>query len=125
MEFDIVAPIFGFEDVKKIKLEKIDDMFFKIIADKVSFTLINPFSVKPDYDFELDDAQKELLQLDNNTNFLVLNIMVVARPIENSTINFAAPMIFNIDKKIAGQIILDTTKHNYLLDEPLRNFIKE
>ena len=122
MKFKVVLPILGFEDIKEFELEKIDDNFFALKSDKVTFTLINPFLLRTDYDFEISENEQEALQIDENTNFLVLNIMIVNKPFIESTVNFAAPLIFNLDKNIIGQVILE--KYPYGLTEPLKNFVK-
>ncbi|NWF65891.1 MAG: flagellar assembly protein FliW [Campylobacterales bacterium] len=127
MLFDIAMPILGFDDLKKVKLTKIDELFMKldnVESDKPSFTLINPFMLR-DYDIELPDSAKQILQLDENANVLVLNIMIVNSQIENSTINFIAPLVFNVDKNLVGQVILDSNKYtNYGIMDSLSNFIK-
>ena len=48
--------------------------------------------------------------------------MIVENPFIESTINFAAPLIFNLDKKIIGQVVLENS--SYSLMEKLRDFIK-
>jgi len=122
MTFEVVLPILGFEDIKKFELEKINDNFYTLKHDKVTFTLINPFLIRNDYDFEISEQEQMALKIDENTNFLVLNIMIVNSPFIESTVNFAAPLIFNMDKKLMGQVILE--KYGYGLTEPLKNFIK-
>jgi flagellar assembly factor FliW len=44
-------------------------------------------------------------------------------PFEESTINFAAPLIFNLKENLMGQVILD--KYNYGLTEPIKNFLRK
>ena len=122
MKFKVALPILGFEDVKEYELEKVNDNFFTLKSDKVSFTLINPFLLRVDYDFEISENEQKALEIDKDTNFLVLNIMIVNKSFIESTVNFAAPLIFNLDKKILGQVILD--KYQYGLTEPLKIFIK-
>ena len=122
MKFKVVLPILGFEDIKEFELEKIDDNFFALKSDKVTFTLINPFLLRADYDFEISENEQRALEIDENTNFLVLNIMIVNKPFMESTVNFAAPLIFNLDKNLIGQVILE--KYSYGLTEPLKNFLK-
>jgi len=48
--------------------------------------------------------------------------MIVNKPFTESTVNFAAPLIFNLDKNLMGQVILE--KYPYGLTEPLKNFVK-
>jgi flagellar assembly factor FliW len=122
MKFKVVLPILGFEDIKEFELEKIDDNFYVLKSDKVTFTLINPFFIRADYDFEISENEQKALEIDENTNFLVLNIMIVKKPFIESTVNFAAPLIFNLDKNLMGQVILE--KYPYGLIEPLKNFVK-
>jgi flagellar assembly factor FliW len=122
MKFRVVLPILGFEDIQEFELEKVNDNFYTLKHEKVTFTLINPFLIRNDYDFEISKSEQTLLQIDENTNFLVLNIMIVNTPFIESTVNFAAPLIFNMDKHIMGQVVLD--KYNYGLTDPLKNYIK-
>jgi flagellar assembly factor FliW len=122
MTFRVVLPILGFEDIQEFELEKVNENFYTLKHEKVTFTLINPFLIRNDYDFEISKHEQSLLQIDENSNFLVLNIMIVNTPFIESTVNFAAPLIFNMDKKLMGQVVLD--KYNYGLTEPLKNYIK-
>ena len=122
MEFKVVYPILGFEDEKKFNLEQIDTVFYKLKGKNVEFTLINPFALRDDYDFEVDDEFAKNLKLNLN-NTLVLNILTLQKPFLESTVNFAAPVIFNVEDKLLGQAVLD--KYNYSLARPLKDFIKE
>ena len=122
MKFEVVLPILGFENIKEFDLEKIDDVFFKLKSGDISFTLINPFAIR-EYEAIISDADKEKLELNDNTQFLILNNMIVATPLQNSTINFASPIIFNFDTKKMGQVILENAQ-NYSLTDPLANYIK-
>lgn len=126
MDFEVKSPILGFEDVNAMRLEKIDDLFMKLInCDKEtpSFTLVNPFMLR-DYKIDIPLSAKVLLDLKENSNLLILNIMIIHKPLENSTINFIAPLIFNFDNKTMGQIILDSSKFiDYGLAERISNYI--
>jgi len=123
MKFEVILPILGFENIEEFELEKIDEVFFKLNGGDVSFTLINPFSIKPDYDVIISESDKEKLDITEDSNILVLNNMIVATPLQNSTINFASPIIFNIDTQKMGQVILENAQ-NYSLTDPLANYIK-
>ncbi len=124
MKFKVVLPILGFKDVKEFELTPIEDNFYKLKNEEkdVCFTLINPFLIRNDYDFEITKEEQKALKIKNDTDFIVLNIMIVKEPFIDSTVNFAAPLIFNVDEKLMGQVILD--KSNYGLTEPLKNFVK-
>jgi len=124
MKFDISVPLLGFEDVKQVELEKIDDIFMKMQAIKdehISFTLIDPFILR-EYDFEIPSPIEELLEIDNDSNLLILNIVLVQSPIEESVINFIGPFVFNTDNKKAAQIIL-TESTKYGVAEKISSFL--
>lgn len=126
MKFDVCVPILGFEDVKEVTLEKIDDIFMKMqsINDKhISFTLIDPFVLR-EYDFEVPDNIQNLLEVDKNSNLIILNIVLIQTPIENSIVNFAAPVLFNTDNRKAAQIILNDSRE-YGVAEKISTFLKK
>lgn len=128
MDFDIKSPILGFEDVSKMTLEKIDDIFMRLSnTDGTApvFVLMNPFALRQ-YDFEVPVAMELLLDLKNSKNILIANIMVMQTPIQNSTINFLAPLVFNFDNKTMAQIVLDSFKYpSYGIAEPISKWYKE
>ena len=112
MVFNVKAPIPGFEVIKEVEVEKIDDFFVKLISksDTTTFTLINPFMIR-NYDFKVPEYFKSLLDIKDDTNILILNIMIIATPIESSTINFIAPLIFNTDNGTVAQVLLDAAQY--------------
>ena len=125
MKFDISVPLLGFDDLKSVELNKIDDIFMKMQSledEHISFTLINPFILR-DYDFEVPDATKDLLGITDESNLLVLNIVLVQTPIENSIINFIGPLVFNTDTNKVAQIILQEST-SYGVAEKISTFLK-
>ncbi|MBU1989285.1 flagellar assembly protein FliW [bacterium] len=126
MIFDISAPILGFESIKQVKLEKIDDIFMKMQAvedEHISFTLIDPFVLR-EYDFEVTKSVEDAIGAAKDSNLLVLNIVLIQTPIEDSIVNFIGPLVFNTDNKKAIQIILpESTK--YGVAEKISAFLKK
>ena len=114
MKFDVTVPLLGFENTKEVELKKIDDIFMKMQAvgdEHISFTLIDPFVLR-DYDFEVAQKVQELLEIDKNSNIIILNIVLIQTPIKESIVNFIGPLIFNTDNKKMAQIILnESTKY--------------
>lgn len=126
MKFDICVPILGFENIKEVTLEKIDDIFMKMqsTSDKhISFTLIDPFILR-EYDFEVPDNIEQLLGITKNSNLIILNIILLQTPIENSVINFIGPMIFNTDNNKAAQVVLSNSPE-YGVAEKISSFLKK
>lgn len=127
MTFDVKSPIPGFDQIKKVKLEKIDDFFMQLKScnDETVFMLINPFLLR-EYDFEVPEYFKTLLELEENSSTLVLNIMIVSTPIETSVVNFIAPLVFNTDKGSVAQVLLDTNKYkDYGIMENISNYLEK
>lgn len=132
MIFDVKAPILGFETIHKMHLQKIDEIFLRLNSTEsaednsvVSFTLVNPFALRK-YEFEVPTPLKILLELEGAKSVLVANIMVVQTPIELSTVNYLAPLIFNLDKQLMGQVVLDSNKYpHYHLRENILSHTHE
>ena len=126
MKFEISVPLLGFENIKEITLEKIDDIFMKMQAanyEYISFTLIDPFILR-DYDFEVPQNIQNILEINDKSNLLTLNIVLLQNPIEDSVINFISPIVFNTDNKKAAQIILpESTK--YGVAEKISTFLNK
>jgi len=126
MKFDVCVPLLGFEEIKEVELQKIDDIFMKMQAighEHISFTLVDPFVLR-DYDFEVPLKIQELLGIDKDSNIIVLNIVLIQTPVEDSVINFIGPVIFNTDNNKMAQIILnESTK--YGVAEKISDFLKK
>ena len=125
MTFEVKTPIPGFDQIKKVELEKVDDFFMRLKScdDDTVFMLINPFLLR-EYDFEVPKYFKNLLELEEQSSTLVLNIMIVSTPIETSVVNFIAPLIFNTDKKSVAQVLLDSNKYKeYGIMENISNYL--
>ena len=120
MRYEAVFPILGFEDEKYYDLEQIDEIFYRLKGKNAEFVLVNPFMLRDDYNFDLDDEFAKKMKL-NEKNVFVLNILTVEEPFLESTVNFAGPVIFNTEDKLLGQAVLD--KYNYSLARPLKDFI--
>ncbi len=136
MEFVVKSPILGFEHIQKMKLERIakdDETFMQLKScenDGISFTLVNPYTMRTDYEFEIPSSIKVLLDLQGKTNtdpqnskLVTLNIVCVREPIEESSVNFLAPLLFNFENLTMAQVVLENFKYeNFGLSEPISKF---
>ncbi len=125
MKFNMSIPLLGFENLKNVELHKIDDIFMKMQSSEdehISFTLINPFILR-EYDFEVPDAINDMLEITKESNILVLNIVLVQNPIEDSIVNFIGPLVFNTDTSRAAQVILQYSTE-YGVAEKISTFLK-
>jgi len=126
MKFDIVVPLLGFDELREVELQKIDDVFMKMQScedSNVSFTLVNPYALR-EYDFEVPRNIKELLNITKESNLLIFNVVIIQTPIEDSMVNFLGPIIFNTDTKKAAQLIV-TEDLGYGIAEKISSFFKE
>ncbi len=127
MEYRIVMPILGFASVQKMRLEALEGPFFRLEGveeNAPTFTLIRPEALRDDYAFDLPDAAVARLGLKDPKDALVLNLMILADPIENSHINFVAPLVFNQADGTMAQVVLDGTKYpNFGVAEPLADYL--
>lgn len=111
MTLKVMAPIFGFETIKEVTFEEVDEFFVKIECDEISFTMIDPSKIR-NYSFDIPMYYKELLKLnDAADDAKVYNIMVLRSDLTKSTINFAAPIIINTKEKLLVQVALDEQKY--------------
>ena len=123
MRVKVVSGIFGFEKITEFTLERIDDFFSVLSAGDISFTLIDPLKLR-DYQFEIPAFYKKLLKYDKKENIKVYCIVVLQNPIEESMINFLAPVVVNEDKNLLVQIALDEHKYSdYDIADKIKRYL--
>lgn len=124
MQFTLQLPILGFESVTQMELQKIDDIFMRLesVGDGPSFTLINPYVLR-EYSFDIPTSLQAAMQISETSNLLIFAIVILNTSIEESTINFVAPLIFNTDNQTMAQIIIDN-RPDFSIAEPIRNYLK-
>ena len=116
--FNFVLPIIGFNELKKFAIIDINkDGIFKWLQSledpTLAFPIVSVFSFNVDYSFDIPDNVVETLKIENVESLLVMNIASI--PQDNpkgTTLNLLAPLIFNIDKNLAGQVILTGTGYD-------------
>lgn len=127
MQFEIISPIHGFENSQYATLEKIDDLLMRLTLsnnDKSTFMLVNPFMLR-DYDFEVPDELSLKLDLDNSKDISIGNIMIASSKLEDSAINFIAPIVFNMQNNKMAQVILDSVKYpDFGIVEPIKEYLQ-
>lgn len=126
--FDFKLPIIGFGELRKFVIIDTDsDNFFKWLQStedpSLAFPIVSVFSMNVDYSIDLSDEVVEKLGITDVENLLVMNIASI--PQDNphgTTINLLAPLIFNLEKQSAGQIILSGS--GYDISFPLFKEVK-
>jgi len=106
----------GFEEEKEFALLPLEgNELFSILQSlktkNVAFIVSNPFNMVSDYTFDLDEATIQALEIEKEGDVMVLGVLTVRDPFEQTTINLQAPLIFNVRKKKAKQMILNDEKY--------------
>lgn len=116
----------GFDDVHRFVLLESNDAEspFKwlqsIDQPQLAFAIVNPFMLKPDYDFEISDEVQKELSIEKEEDLSIFVIIIVPEDITKISMNLKAPLVINVKNRKGMQIILDTDKYNvrhYILDE--------
>lgn len=116
----IINGLFGFETYTKyisIPFQEDDDTMLSLQSledETLSFVLMNPFTLVPDYTPVLPAQDKKELDIqDNEKNLAYYVICVIRDSVETSTVNLKAPLAINIDTNKAKQVILEDSKYTF------------
>jgi len=110
----------GFEEEDEFVLLAIDEeeIYHSLQSTKskeVALIVTNPYLFFTDYEFHVDKSTQELLHIEDESDVVVLSVLTLRDPFADSTANLQAPIILNVKRNKAKQLILlDTdyeTKH--------------
>ncbi len=114
----------GFEEERQFILLSIsNDSIYQVLQSintkEIAFIVASPFIAIKDYNFELDEAAVESLQINDEREIAVLGIVTLKETLASSTINLKAPIVLNTTNKQAKQVILDNS--TFTIHQPLSN----
>lgn len=116
----IINGLFGFEEYSQylfIPFQENDNSMLSLQSledENLSFVLMEPFSLVPDYDVTLSaQDKKDLGALDDNSNIAYYVICVIRDSVESSTVNLKAPLAINVETNNAKQIMLENTQYTF------------
>ena len=125
MSYEVKGNILGFEEITNIEINEMDDLFSTMRDSNnkdISFIIVNPYSLR-EYSFDLPTDIKVVLEIDENSNFSVYNIVVIQKPLEDSTVNFLAPIVVNNDNNKIAQAVLNSKRHpDFGMAEKIQSF---
>lgn len=127
MLYDLKAPILGFENISQVQFEKVDEMFSKIMSTDGTFSvvLVNPYKLR-EYSFVVPKYIELLLDLNEKSEVEVYCVTVLQKNLEDSAVNFLAPLIFNHKNHSAAQIALSIMDYpDFGFGDSLKSFVKE
>lgn len=82
-----------------------------IHTQNVAFIITDPFSIFPQYEFDLPQESIENLEIESEKDIAIFVILTVKDPFQETTANLQAPVIINQHKKQGKQIILTNTNY--------------
>lgn len=127
MKYEVRGNILGFENTLEVEIHEVDNLFSTIIDksnEGISFTVVSPYALR-EYSFDMPSDIKAILQINEKSNVSVYNIVVIQKPLENSTINFLAPIIVNNDNNKIAQAVLNAKNHpDFGMAEKIKSFRK-
>jgi len=84
--------------------------------ETVELGAVNPFTFFPDYEFSITETDKEKLRIGEDPNLIIVNIITLHSE-GLVTVNLKAPVVVNLDNRMAKQIIFNEDK--YPIRQPL------
>jgi len=125
MKFQVKSDILGFENIKEVEFSEVDELFATLRStgdDNVSFTLVNPQCLR-EYSFDISSSNETLLEIKDEKDLMIYSIVVIQNPLDESKINFQAPLIFNKANNTVAQEVLGIQNYpQYGFDESLKTF---
>ncbi|AEE15299.1 Flagellar assembly factor fliW [Thermodesulfobium narugense DSM 14796] len=113
--------VYGFEGEKNFKISIPDKSmplaYLQEISSNLRFIVVDAFSVFKDYDVVIEKYDADAINLEKEEDAIVLCIVNMKNPVQDSTVNLLAPLVINKKNKVGIQIIMD--KSSYSVEEPL------
>ena len=78
----------------------------------ISFFVTDPFTIMPDYAFEISDADAEALALHDPSDVLVLVILTILNEAPTVTANMLGPLVVNIRTGRGQQLVLANSDYS-------------
>ena len=121
----------GFPDMQKFTLLYDKDKpvaalwYLQSLDDPdIAFPVVDPLTIKDDYNPQINEADIELLEPLTNKNLLLLVTITVPEDITKMSVNLNAPILINTDTRKGAQIELVWGKEEYVTKYPIYDYLK-
>jgi flagellar assembly factor FliW len=108
--------VIGFPELKQWAIFDMDDTLFKCLQSlddgSVGFIIMDPILFKPDYTFEVTEADTQNINLINVNDATIAVILCVPSRPNDMTANLKAPLVFNTVTREAKQVILQGKEYH-------------
>ena len=115
----VLDGLFGFESYNRylpLSFNEDNDsmLSFQNLEDEsLSFILMNPFTIYPDYAPEISDRDMKELEAGSLDDISFYVITVIHDSLDESTVNLRAPLVVNAINRKAKQIMLDQPEYTF------------
>lgn len=109
--------LLGFDELVEFEVANVEiNPTFKEVNskedDSIGFLTVSPFDIDENYEIKLSDNDIEELEIESPEDVLLLNIITLGDSLLTSTVNMKAPIVINIKKNLASQIIIQNDDYN-------------
>lgn len=115
----IINGLFGFEDYTEylpLSFHEENDSMLSLQSledETLSFILMNPFMIYPDYNPKLSKQDLKELEAASLEDISFYVISVIREPSNQSTVNLRAPLAVNALNRKAKQVMLEQPEYNF------------
>lgn len=115
----IINGLFGFEsytDYLPLSFHDENDFMISLQSledETLSFILMNPFMIYPDYNPKLSEQDLKELEAESPDDISFYVISVIREPSNQSTVNLRAPLAVNALNRKAKQIMLEQPEYTF------------
>lgn len=83
-----------------------------IKTTELAFVVTNPYNLYQDYEFRIDQATIDQLEIADEKDLYIFTIVTLKTPFDQSTMNLQAPIIINAKNLQGKQYILNDDKYS-------------
>jgi flagellar assembly factor FliW len=124
----VKSEILGFKEMSEVEFREVDELFASLKDPNnphIAFTLVNPFVLR-EYVFNIPSYVEALLEVNENSKLLIYNVAVLQTPIEETKVNFLAPIIMNPENGTLAQAILRREAYpDFGMAEAIGDYLKD
>ncbi len=86
---------------------------------EIGLLLVDPFAVCKNYEFDLDEEAAGRLHISDPQQAAVLCTVNTSRGVGAATVNLLAPLVINLERLLAKQVVLRDRRYSYRAPLPL------
>ena len=107
----------GFAEFKKFVLIQHNQgspfLWYQAVDEpNLAFVIVDPFTFFPDYEVMLTREDLERLQAADLNSLAVFTVVVIPENPEDMTANLRGPVLINVEKRIARQVVLNEERYS-------------